>query len=86
MVSRFRTSLSYSGNGCLCNRGTHFGGNANESNAALRYANCNNSPSNANTNIGSGLRVKAKKQKEYIHRDPTGMVKNDRQDNGKVIN
>nr|DAK08426.1 MAG TPA: hypothetical protein [Caudoviricetes sp.] len=46
--------------GCLCFRGTRFGGNANETNAALRYANCNNTPSNANTNIGSSLRVKAK--------------------------
>ena len=40
--------------------GAHFGDNANSSNAVLRYANLNNEPSNANTNIGSSLLVKAK--------------------------
>jgi len=39
--------------------GAHFGDNANSSNAVFRYANLNNEPSNANTNIGSSLRVKA---------------------------
>ena len=37
--------------------GAHFGDNANSSNAVFRYANLNNEPSNANTNIGSSLRV-----------------------------
>ena len=41
--------------------GAHFGDNANSSNAVLRYANVNNEPSNANTNIGSSLRERAKK-------------------------
>ena len=40
--------------------GAHFGDNANSSNAVLRYANVNNEPSNANTNIGSSLRERAK--------------------------
>lgn len=36
--------------------GAHLGDNANSGNAVLRYANANNEPSNANTNIGSSLR------------------------------
>lgn len=85
--------------------GAHFGDNANSSNAVLRYANVNNEPSNANTNIGSSLRERAKKfslgKREFALRldrcfehwsssfpncrDPTSMVKNDRQDNDTEV-
>lgn len=40
--------------GCLFSKGLPFGGNANNSaNAGCAYANSNNSPANANANIGS---------------------------------
>lgn len=40
-------------------RGVHFGGNAdNREQAGLVYANANNTPSNANANIGSHLTKK----------------------------
>ena len=71
--------------------GAHFGDNANSSNAVLRYANVNNEPSNANTNIGSSLRVSKARRISIIHTlgvdqshgDLTRMVKNDRRGNGR---
>ena len=43
--------------GTYSRRGTRFGGSAAEGNAALRYAICNDTPSYASTNFGSGFRV-----------------------------
>lgn len=53
----------------MCVRGCLVSGNANNgSNAGLAYSNANNSPSNANANIGSRLRCNNNKNNSVTHK------------------